>query len=81
LLGIQAKFDVLQAKFTAHLVNQNKPPPTPTETNRLTGQPHPEENETHIVNGTTWYYCSNCYSGCHYIFYLYARTIKLFLVG
>jgi hypothetical protein len=64
LLGLQAKFDILQAQFVALLANQNKPPPNQSETNCPTGQLRPEEKETRIINGTTWYYCTNCYSGC-----------------
>jgi hypothetical protein len=64
MLGFQAKFDLLQTQFTPLLANQNKPPPTSSDFNRLTGQPCPKENETHVINGTTWYYCSNCFSGC-----------------
>jgi len=64
LLGLQAKFDILQAQFTALLANQHKPPPTSSDSTRPTGQPRPEENETRVINGTTWYYCTNCFSVC-----------------
>ena len=65
-LGLQAKFDLLQAQFTALLANQNKPLPTSSDSNRPTWQPCPEENETRVINGTTWYYCTNCFSGHHW---------------
>jgi hypothetical protein len=64
LLGLQSKFDVLQTQFHAlmaeHVKLKNKPPPV---TGKPTGIPKSEENETRTIDGTTWYYCSNCWAG------------------
>ncbi len=68
LLGLQSKFDVLQTQFqallTEHSKLKNRPPPTPgKQTEKPTGTPKPKENETRIVDGTKWFYCSNCWTG------------------
>jgi hypothetical protein len=68
LLGLQAKFDTLQLQFQTLMakhtkLKNDKPPPT---SGKPTGPPKPEEKETCIVDGTTWYYCSTCYSGCRW---------------
>jgi hypothetical protein len=70
LLGLQSKFDVLQNQFRALLADHSKlkskqlvPPPT---SGKPTEPPKPEENETRIVNGVTYYYCSQCWANCHW---------------
>jgi hypothetical protein len=64
LLGLQAKFDVLQSQFLAllseHSKLQNK---QLSESNKPKGEPKQEENEERIVNGEKWYYCMNCRTG------------------
>ncbi len=66
LLGLQAKFDTLQTQFQALMAEHGKlksakqPPPT---TGKPTGIPKLEENETRTIDGTKWYYCSNCWAG------------------
>ena len=41
----------------AKVLAATKPPPS---FNKPTGQPKPEKNEEHIVDGEKWYYCSTC---------------------
>jgi hypothetical protein len=66
LLGLQSKFDILQTQFQALMAEHSKlkttkqPPPT---SGKPTGIPKPEENETRTIDGTKWYYCSNCWAG------------------
>jgi hypothetical protein len=63
LMGLQAKFDLLQTQFAAllsehtKLKQASKPPPS----NRPNGEPKPEEKEERIINGEKWYYCSKCF--------------------
>jgi hypothetical protein len=68
LLGLQSKFDVLQTQFHTLLTEHNKlkqkpPPGAGKTTEKPTGIPKPEENETRTIDGTKWYYCSNCWAG------------------
>jgi hypothetical protein len=64
LLGLQAKFDVFQEKFQA-LVAENKQIKEKLQASKSKpdGPPKPEENETRLVDGQTWYYCKNCFVG------------------
>jgi hypothetical protein len=63
LMGLQAKFDLLQTQSAAlmsehtKLKQASKPPPS----NRPNGEPKPEEKEEHMVNGEKWYYYSKCF--------------------
>jgi hypothetical protein len=68
LLGLQSKFDVLQNQFCALLADHTKLKsqqlvPTPTS-GKPTEPPKPEENEMRVVNGVTYYYCSQCWANC-----------------
>ena len=66
LLGLQAKFDVLQTQFHTLMAEHSKlksNKPLPATSGKPTGVPKPEENETRTVDGTRWYYCSNCWAG------------------
>jgi len=64
LLGLQAKFDVLQLQFVAllseHSKLQNK---QSADSNKPKGEPKQEENEERSVNGKKWFYCTNCRTG------------------
>jgi hypothetical protein len=66
LMGLQAKFDILQTQFAAlmsehtKLKQASKPPPS----NHPNGEPKPEEKEECMVNGEKWYYCSKCFVAC-----------------
>jgi hypothetical protein len=64
LLGLQAKFDVMQSQLQA-LVTENKQikEKLKTSTNKPEGAPKPEENETRTVDGQTWLYCKHCFIG------------------
>jgi len=66
LLGLQAKFDTLQMQFTALAAEHAKLKTKQQQSNKPTGAPKPEEKEERVVNGETWYYCSNCMSGRHW---------------
>jgi hypothetical protein len=66
LLGLQSKFDRLQNQFHALLADHSKLKsqqliPTPTS-GKPTEPPKPEENETRVVNGVTYFYCSQCWA-------------------
>jgi hypothetical protein len=64
LLGLQAKFDILQSQMTA-LVAENKQIKEKLKSTgtRPVGDPKPEEQETRTVNGQTWFYCKHCFIG------------------
>jgi hypothetical protein len=64
LLGLQAKFDVIQTQFQA-LVAENKQIKEKLQAtkNKPEGAPKLEENETRTVNGQSWYYCKHCFVG------------------
>lgn len=64
LLGLQAKFNLLQVQFQALVSEQAKLKAKHHNTStRPEGVPNPEENETCSVNGQTWYYCKKCFAG------------------
>jgi hypothetical protein len=67
LLGLQAKCDIMQAQLQA-LVSENKQIKEKMKlaTNKPEGAPKPEEQETRIVDGQTWFYCKNCFIGRHW---------------
>jgi hypothetical protein len=67
LLGLQAKFDILQSQMTA-LVAENKQIKEKLKSTgtRPVGDPKPEEQETRTVNGQTWFYCKHCFIGRHW---------------
>jgi hypothetical protein len=68
LLGLQAKFDVMQSQLKA-LVTENKQikEQLKTSTNKPDDAPKPEENETRTVDGQTWLYCKqHCFIGRHW---------------
>jgi hypothetical protein len=58
LLGLQ------HSQFVALLLEQSKLQNKQfSESNKPKGEPKPEENEEHTVNGEKWYYCTNCRTG------------------
>jgi hypothetical protein len=67
LFGLQSKFNVLQTQFHALMAEHSKiktkqQQPLPT-TGKPNGPPKPEEHDTCTIDGTTWYYYSNCWAG------------------
>jgi hypothetical protein len=62
LLGLQAKYDILQHQIAA-MIAETKNKDNPQPSNRPTGTPKPEENEERIINREKWFYCTNCWSG------------------
>jgi hypothetical protein len=64
LLGLQAKFDILQIQFQALVAEHNKIKQKPQlATRKPEGAPKPEENKTRTIDGQAWFYCKNFWLG------------------